>query len=109
MASRHGQSRRLTRSATDRRLSGVCGGLGAYFGVKPVIFRLGFVVFTLVTQIVPGLIIYLLMTLAMPADPQAPAWSNFFGPGAAPKAARTSVRNCMMLKNTTLSQRGSRA
>ena len=87
MASRHGQTRRLTRSATDRRLSGVCGGLGAYFGVKPVIFRLGFVVFTLVTQIVPGLIIYLLMTLAMPADPQAPAWSNFFGPGAAPKAA----------------------
>ena len=70
MASRHGQSRRLTRSATDRRLSGVCGGLGAYFGVKPVIFRLGFVVFTLVTQIVPGLIIYLLMTLAIPLIPK---------------------------------------
>ncbi len=35
---------RLTRSRTDRMIGGVCGGLGQYFGVDPVIVRLIFVV-----------------------------------------------------------------
>ena len=34
--------RRLTRSSSDRVLVGVAGGLGRYFGVDPVIFRIGF-------------------------------------------------------------------
>jgi phage shock protein PspC (stress-responsive transcriptional regulator) len=34
--------RRLTRSSSDRVLAGVAGGLGRYFGVDPVIFRIGF-------------------------------------------------------------------
>lgn len=35
--------RRLRRSSSDRVLLGVAGGLGRYFGVDPVIFRIGFV------------------------------------------------------------------
>jgi phage shock protein PspC (stress-responsive transcriptional regulator) len=31
--------RRLTRSRDDRLIAGVCGGLGRYFGIDPVIFR----------------------------------------------------------------------
>ncbi|MDQ5850917.1 MAG: PspC domain-containing protein [Chloroflexota bacterium] len=34
---------RLTRSANDKVLGGVCGGLGHYFGIDPVIVRLIFV------------------------------------------------------------------
>lgn len=45
---------RLTRSPTDRMLAGVCGGLGNYFGVDPVIVRLIFVV-GVVTGITPFL------------------------------------------------------
>ena len=38
--------RRLLRSNRDRMLAGVAGGLGSYFNVDPVIFRIGFVVAT---------------------------------------------------------------
>jgi len=36
--------RRLLRSSGDRVLGGVAGGLGAYFRVDPVVFRIGFAV-----------------------------------------------------------------
>jgi phage shock protein PspC (stress-responsive transcriptional regulator) len=36
------QPRRLLRSSNDRVIAGVAGGLGRYFGVDPVIFRIGF-------------------------------------------------------------------
>src|SRR5262245_6974730 len=38
--------RRLLRSRQDRMLAGVAGGLGRYFNVDPVIFRIGFVIAT---------------------------------------------------------------
>jgi phage shock protein PspC (stress-responsive transcriptional regulator) len=34
--------RRLTRSGTDKLLGGVAGGLGEYFGVDPLLFRIAF-------------------------------------------------------------------
>jgi phage shock protein PspC (stress-responsive transcriptional regulator) len=37
----------LRRSRDDRMLGGVCGGLGRYFDVNPVFYRVGFVVLTL--------------------------------------------------------------
>ena len=39
--------KRLTKSKTDRKLFGVCGGLGEYFGIDPTLVRLAFVVLTL--------------------------------------------------------------
>ena len=35
---------RLERSTSDRKLTGVAGGLGRYFDLNPNFFRLGFVV-----------------------------------------------------------------
>ncbi len=37
---------RLYRSRTDSMLGGVCGGLGPYLGVDPVLIRLFFVLLT---------------------------------------------------------------
>ena len=42
-----GPAPRLTRSRTDRVAAGVAGGLGQYFGVDPIIFRIAFVALTL--------------------------------------------------------------
>ena len=39
----HDRPRRLLRSSSDRVIAGVAGGLGDYFGVDPIIFRIGFV------------------------------------------------------------------
>lgn len=55
---------RLRRSADDKMVEGVCGGLGAYFGTDPVWFRLAFVVLTLAGG--AGILIYLIATLVIP-------------------------------------------
>jgi len=58
-------SRRPRRSATDRKIAGVAGGLGRALGVDPVLVRVGFVVLTIFSLGVP---LYLLCWLLLPAD-----------------------------------------
>lgn len=57
---------RLTRSNSERMIAGVCGGLGEYFNVDPVIVRLIFVLVTLTSGM--GLIIYPLLWILMPLN-----------------------------------------
>ena len=57
---------RLTRSTTDKKLTGVSGGLAAHLGVDPLLVRIGFVVATLCSG--AGLLAYLAMALFVPAD-----------------------------------------
>ena len=38
------EPRRLTRSGSDAVIGGVASGLGRYFGIDPILFRIGFVV-----------------------------------------------------------------
>src|SRR4051795_12844549 len=64
--------RKLTRSTTDKHVAGVAGGLGRYFGIDPVIFRVGFGAATLVSGI--GLIAYLALVAFLPKDDGQPAW-----------------------------------
>jgi phage shock protein PspC (stress-responsive transcriptional regulator) len=58
--------RRLTRSTSDRVLGGVSGGLGRYFDIDPIIFRIGFVVLALAGG--AGLLGYIAAWLLVPAD-----------------------------------------
>lgn len=57
-------ARRLVRTPDDKVFTGLCGGLGRYFGVDPVIFRIGFVVLTLAGG--TGLLLYLAGWLLVP-------------------------------------------
>jgi phage shock protein PspC (stress-responsive transcriptional regulator) len=61
------QPRRLTRSSSDKVLGGVAGGLGRYFDIDPIIFRIGFVVLTLAGG--AGLLAYVAAWVLVPADP----------------------------------------
>jgi phage shock protein PspC (stress-responsive transcriptional regulator) len=61
--------RRLTRTGGDRLLGGVGGGLGRYFNVDPILFRVGFAVLTLAGG--AGLLAYLILWLVVPADADA--------------------------------------
>jgi phage shock protein PspC (stress-responsive transcriptional regulator) len=56
----------LQRSSTDRMLGGVCGGLAAYSGLDPVLWRVGMVALTLLG---PGVVVYLLLWVLMPQGP----------------------------------------
>ena len=60
--------KRLYRSRTDRKLWGVCGGLGKYFDIDPVIFRIVFVV-TIFFGLA-GALAYIIMTLIVPLEPE---------------------------------------
>lgn len=63
--------KKFYRSRTDRVLFGVCGGLGKYFGVDPILFRLLFVLFFFVGD-GAGIIIYMLAVLVIPKEPGEP-------------------------------------
>ncbi len=55
---------RLFRPRTDRMIAGVCGGLGLYFAIDPVIVRLLFVVLAMTTGLT--IILYPILWLVMP-------------------------------------------
>lgn len=57
---------RLERSGSDRMLAGVAGGLGSYFELHPAVFRVSFVVLTLMGG--AGILIYLAAALVMPDE-----------------------------------------
>jgi phage shock protein C len=61
---------RLMRNQQERVIAGVCGGLGDYFAVDPVIVRLVFVLVGFATGI--GLLLYPILWVAMPKGPEAP-------------------------------------
>ncbi len=65
--SRTEQPRRLYRSTNDRVIAGICGGLGEYFAVDPVWFRIGFVVLTVGGG--AGILAYLIMWLFVQPQP----------------------------------------
>ena len=62
---------RLTRSATDRVIGGVCGGLGAHTGLPSWAWRVIFCATVFYFGI--GLIFYLLLWIFTPAGTETPA------------------------------------
>jgi len=62
------QVKRLHRSRDERVIWGICGGLGKYFGVDPVLIR----VIWVVTVIFAGwsILAYLILRLVVPLEPR---------------------------------------
>ena len=58
--------RKLYRSDENKIFAGVIGGIGEYADVDPVVLRLLFVILTIFTGVVPGLVIYIIAMLIMP-------------------------------------------
>jgi phage shock protein C len=57
-------TRLLRRSRPDRVIAGVCGGLGRYLGIDPVLLRIAFVVLTVTGG--AGILLYLLAFAVIP-------------------------------------------
>lgn len=60
------ETKRITRSRSDRMLAGVAGGLAAYFGIDPIFLRIGFIVLTLLNGF--GALLYLALWLIVPNE-----------------------------------------
>src|SRR4051794_26265394 len=85
-------AQRLERSRSDRWIGGVAGGLGRYFGVDPVLFRLAFV--GLVFLGGSGVCLYIVAWLAIPGEgvAQSPLGRLF----AAGQHRRRGIRNLVI-------------
>src|SRR5436190_12083790 len=60
------EPRRLTRTREGRWAGGVCAGLGAYFDVSPLVYRIAFVALTLAGGV--GFLLYVAAWLVIPAE-----------------------------------------
>lgn len=56
----------LVRSSSNRVWLGICGGLGEYLSVDPVLIRLLFLVATVFSGFLPGLLVYVLAAFVVP-------------------------------------------
>lgn len=61
-------SKKLFRSRSDKKVAGILGGLGQYFGIDPTILRVLFVLLLIGTGGFPFALIYLILTFIIPYD-----------------------------------------
>ena len=57
--------KKLTRSVSNRVLAGVCGGLGNYLDIDPIVFRVLFCIFGLTGS---GIIAYIVLMFVIPSE-----------------------------------------
>jgi phage shock protein C len=58
----------LTRSKSDRMIAGVCGGLARWLGWDPTAVRVLYVLLSICSAAFPGMIVYVILALIMPAE-----------------------------------------
>lgn len=61
--------RRLYLSQKDKKIAGICGGIGETYDIDPTLIRLGLVFLCLVTAILPVVLTYLIAWLIIPEKP----------------------------------------
>ncbi len=60
--------RPLRRRRSDEKLLGVCSGLAEYLDLDPTLVRVLYIVASLFTGVVPGVVLYLILALVVPAE-----------------------------------------
>ncbi|MBC8464956.1 MAG: PspC domain-containing protein [Parcubacteria group bacterium] len=58
--------KKLYRSSENKVFAGVCGGIGEYASVDPVILRVLWVIITIFTGVAPGIVVYILAIFIIP-------------------------------------------
>ena len=61
------QKNPLRRSRQNRIVAGICNGLGEFFGLNPIWFRLAFLI-AAIPGGVPGIGLYLIMWIIIPSE-----------------------------------------
>jgi phage shock protein C len=61
--------KKLYLSKTDKKICGVCGGLGEYFEVDSTMVRLAVIFVAIVTAIIPAIITYIIAWTIIPYKP----------------------------------------
>ncbi len=61
-------AKRVYRSRNEKVIAGVCGGLGEYFGVDPVLIRIVWVLMIICAG--TGILAYILAWILIPKEPE---------------------------------------
>lgn len=59
-------NKKLYLSDTDKKIAGVCGGIGEYFDIDPTLIRLAWVFLLLPTAVVGGVVGYFIAAAIIP-------------------------------------------
>ena len=62
-------NKKLYRSKTDRKISGLCGGIAEYLGIDSTILRILWILIVVFTGIVPGVLAYIVTLFIVPEQP----------------------------------------
>lgn len=61
-------TKKLYRSSANVKISGVCGGIGEYFDIDPTLVRLLWVLGSLFTAVLLGVLAYVICVCIIPVD-----------------------------------------
>lgn len=86
------EKKQLTRSS-NKMLAGVCSGIAEYFDLDITLVRVCYAALTIFTTCFPGVLLYLLLILIMPAAPQASAPSSNSQKGRKPEPEDVEYTN----------------
>lgn len=64
-------AKRLYRSKKNRVIAGVCAGIAEYLNVDPTIVRLIYILLTIFTAVAPFVLVYLIMWIIVPEQPDS--------------------------------------
>lgn len=60
--------KRLIRTLDERMIGGVCGGIAKYFNIDPSLVRIGFVLLTIFSGMIFGIVTYIVMMIVVPEE-----------------------------------------
>lgn len=63
------RSQKLYLSSDDKKITGLCGGIAEYLETDSSLIRLAWIIFTVLTGIVPGIVAYIVASLVVPKKP----------------------------------------
>jgi phage shock protein C len=66
---------RLYRSETNRTIAGVCGGLGEFLGIDPLIIRIFFIIWTILGE--AAVLVYFILWVVIPNKSVSDAGGSF--------------------------------
>jgi phage shock protein C len=59
-------TRKLTRSSSDKKIAGVCGGIAEYFGIDSTLVRVGYILLSVFSAGFPAIVVYIILAFVMP-------------------------------------------
>lgn len=64
------ENKKLRRTRNNRVLGGVLAGIANYFDLDPVLVRVVYCALSIFTAAFPGIFLYILMLILIPAEPE---------------------------------------